>query len=107
MPVQVIVEWRALTVCLLDEVAAALRQKLGKTEKDFPLVKVRDRGFIRLTPARLTLTCLTLTRLSLTNLPKPNPKCWQISSDRDMVLHVACRRWSHTSISLLFFGVCV
>ena len=37
---QVIVEWRALTVCLLDEVAGALRQKLGKTAEDFPLVKV-------------------------------------------------------------------
>lgn len=37
---QVIVEWRALTVCLLDEVAAALRKKLGKSEEEFPLVKV-------------------------------------------------------------------
>ena len=37
---QVIVEWRALTVCLLDEVAATLRQKLGKSEEEFPLVKV-------------------------------------------------------------------
>lgn len=54
-------EWRALTVCLLDEVAAALRQKLGKTEKEFPLVKVRDRGFVRLTLTRLNLTRLTLT----------------------------------------------
>ena len=33
-------EWRALTVCLLDEIATALRKKLGKTEKEFPLVKV-------------------------------------------------------------------
>ncbi|CAM9835300.1 unnamed protein product, partial [Ectocarpus sp. 8 AP-2014] len=40
----VIVEWRALTVCLLDEVAAALRQKLGKTEKEFPLVKMLEGG---------------------------------------------------------------
>ena len=38
--VKVIVEWRALTVCLLDEVADALRKKLGKTEEEFPLVKV-------------------------------------------------------------------
>lgn len=38
---QVIVEWRALTVCLLDEIAVALREKLGKTENEFPLVKVR------------------------------------------------------------------
>lgn len=37
---QVIVEWRALTVCLLDEIATALRKKLGKTEQEFPLVKV-------------------------------------------------------------------
>ncbi|CAN0018382.1 unnamed protein product [Ectocarpus sp. 4 AP-2014] len=41
---EVIVEWRALTVCLLDEVAAALRQKLGKTEKEFPLVKMLEGG---------------------------------------------------------------
>lgn len=45
---QVIVEWRALTVCLLDEVADALRQKLGKTEKEFPLVKVSAEGKLSL-----------------------------------------------------------
>lgn len=33
-------EWRALTVCLLDEVAEALRRKLGKSQDEFPLVKV-------------------------------------------------------------------
>lgn len=38
--VKVIVEWRALTVCLLDEIAYALRQRLGKTVEEFPLVKV-------------------------------------------------------------------
>eukprot|EP00903_Cladosiphon_okamuranus_P015737 g14525.t1 len=41
---EVIVEWRALTVCLLDEIAAALRKKLGKTEKEFPLVKILEGG---------------------------------------------------------------
>lgn len=29
-------------MCLLDEVAIALRETLGKTEEEFPLVKVRD-----------------------------------------------------------------
>ncbi|CAM9180845.1 unnamed protein product [Scytosiphon promiscuus] len=41
---EVIVEWRALTVCLLDEVAAALRKKLGKSEEEFPLVKMLEGG---------------------------------------------------------------
>lgn len=48
-------EWRALTVCLLDEIATTLRKKLGKTEKEFPLVKVRfrvvdDEGIRRVLP---------------------------------------------------------
>ena len=40
----VIVEWRALTVILLDHLAATIRQKLGKTEAQLPLVKILQGG---------------------------------------------------------------
>lgn len=43
-------EWRALTVCLLDEIAVALRRKLGKTEEEFPLVKVIRDAHLLSTP---------------------------------------------------------
>merc|ERR1711939_1133970 len=33
---ELIVEWRALTVCLIDEVAREVRRLLGKTEKELP-----------------------------------------------------------------------
>jgi hypothetical protein len=39
-----IVEWRALTVCLLDEVAAIVRKTLNKTSNDLPLVKILQGG---------------------------------------------------------------
>ncbi len=39
-----IVEWRALTVVLLDRIAATLRQKLHQTEEELPLVKVLQGG---------------------------------------------------------------
>jgi hypothetical protein len=39
-----IVEWRALTVALLDEVAAAVRQTLGKTADEMPLACVLEGG---------------------------------------------------------------
>ncbi len=41
---EVIVEWRSLTVILLDQIAAALRQKLGLTAAALPLVKVLQGG---------------------------------------------------------------
>ena len=41
---EIIVEWRALTVVLLDEVAKLLRIKVGETEKGLPLVKVLEGG---------------------------------------------------------------
>jgi hypothetical protein len=41
---EVIVEWRALTVVLLDEVAMLLRIKVGETEEGLPLVKVLEGG---------------------------------------------------------------
>lgn len=41
---EVIVEWRALTVILLDKVAAAIRQKLHLSATELPLVKVLQGG---------------------------------------------------------------
>jgi hypothetical protein len=41
---EAIVEWRALTIILLDQIAAALRQKLGMTATELPLVKVLQGG---------------------------------------------------------------
>jgi hypothetical protein len=39
-----IVEWRALTIVLLDKIGQLVRQKLNKTENDFPLAKVLEGG---------------------------------------------------------------
>ncbi len=39
-----IVEWRALTVALLDEVADAVRERLGKTAAELPLACVLEGG---------------------------------------------------------------
>lgn len=39
-----IVEWRALTVCLLDRTAAEIRRLLGKTALELPLAKVLQGG---------------------------------------------------------------
>lgn len=39
-----VVEWRALTVALLDRLADALRRKLGMDEKSLPLAKVMQGG---------------------------------------------------------------
>ncbi len=39
-----IIEWRALTIRLLDEIAPHVRLQLRKTEKDFPLVKMLEGG---------------------------------------------------------------
>ncbi|NEQ29062.1 MAG: URC4/urg3 family protein, partial [Microcoleus sp. SIO2G3] len=41
---EVIVEWRSLTVILLDKIAAAIRQQLNLSEVDLPLVKVLQGG---------------------------------------------------------------
>ncbi len=41
---EVIVEWRALTVSLLDRIAAAIRQKLNLSSTELPLVKVLQGG---------------------------------------------------------------
>lgn len=39
-----IVEWRALTLCLLDDLAVHLRQTLGQSTTDLPLVKILQGG---------------------------------------------------------------
>lgn len=41
---ELIVEWRGLTVALLDELAQSLREKLGKTPEELPLVRVMEGG---------------------------------------------------------------
>jgi GTP cyclohydrolase II len=41
---ELVVEWRALTLCLLDELAREMRKKLKKTEKELPLAKVLQGG---------------------------------------------------------------
>ena len=39
-----VVEWRALTVALLDRLADGLRQRLGLDAKSLPLAKVLEGG---------------------------------------------------------------
>lgn len=41
---ELVVEWRALTIVLLDEVAKIVRVKLNKTEEELPLVRVLQGG---------------------------------------------------------------
>ena len=41
---EIIVEWRALTVALMDEVAGAVRRKMHMDEKHLPLAKVLEGG---------------------------------------------------------------
>jgi GTP cyclohydrolase II len=41
---ELVVEWRALTVCLLDRVAPLVRAKLGKTEAEMPLASILEGG---------------------------------------------------------------
>lgn len=41
---ELIVEWRALTLALLDLIGEEVRKALGKTEDEFPLVKVLQGG---------------------------------------------------------------
>ena len=41
---QPVVEWRALTVALLDRLAPRVRERLGKNARDFPLARVLEGG---------------------------------------------------------------
>ena len=40
----VVVEWRALTVALLDRVGELVRERYGKSERELPLVKILEAG---------------------------------------------------------------
>ncbi len=39
-----VVEWRALTVALLDRLASRVRERLGKTAEEFPLARILEGG---------------------------------------------------------------
>jgi hypothetical protein len=39
-----VVEWRALTVALLDRLASGVRERLGKSAAEFPLARVLEGG---------------------------------------------------------------
>lgn len=41
---EVVVEFRALTVCLLDRIAEVIRTKLNKTEEELPLAQILEGG---------------------------------------------------------------
>ncbi|MBY0415657.1 MAG: URC4/urg3 family protein [Bdellovibrionales bacterium] len=41
---ELIIEWRGLTVALLDRIGAAVQKKLNKSPSDFPLAKVLEGG---------------------------------------------------------------
>jgi hypothetical protein len=41
---EIVIEWRALTVTLLDELAALVRQRLGKTADELPLACILEGG---------------------------------------------------------------
>jgi len=39
-----VVEWRGLTVALLDQLAPLVRQELGKTAEELPLARILEGG---------------------------------------------------------------
>jgi hypothetical protein len=39
-----VVEWRAMTIALMDELARAVRQQLGLSEAQLPLARVLEGG---------------------------------------------------------------
>ena len=41
---ELIIEWRALTIALLDRIGSEVQKKLGKTSSEFPLAKVLEGG---------------------------------------------------------------
>ncbi len=41
---ELVVEWRALTIVLIEEIASRVRAKLGKSEAEFPLARVLEGG---------------------------------------------------------------
>ena len=41
---ELVVEWRALTVALLDQIAALIRERRSLTHEEFPLARVLEGG---------------------------------------------------------------
>ncbi len=41
---ELIIEWRALTICLLDQMGSQVQKALGRTSENFPLAKVLEGG---------------------------------------------------------------
>ncbi len=41
---ELVVEWRALTVCLIDRVADGVRKALGRTADELPLSRILEGG---------------------------------------------------------------
>jgi len=41
---EIVVEWRALTVALIDRLAVLIREKLGRSPEELPLAKVLEGG---------------------------------------------------------------
>ncbi|MEK9968485.1 MAG: DUF1688 family protein, partial [Ferrovibrio sp.] len=41
---EAIVEWRALTLALLDHIAGPVRERLGKTAAEMPLARILEGG---------------------------------------------------------------
>jgi len=41
---EIIIEWRAITLVLLDKIHNSIRERLGKTEESFPLVRTLEGG---------------------------------------------------------------
>jgi len=41
---ELVIEWRALTLTLLDKIGALVQKKLNKTPEEFPLAKVLEGG---------------------------------------------------------------
>jgi len=41
---ELIVEWRAMTVCLLDQLADMVREQFGKTKEELPLMRILEGG---------------------------------------------------------------
>ena len=59
-----VVEWRGLTVALLDVVGQRVRERLGLNEEEFPLVKVLEAGKARITHLNLLSYPLLLPNIS-------------------------------------------
>jgi hypothetical protein len=53
-----IIEWRALTICLIDKVAQGVRAELGLSETEFPLPMVLEGGTWKASITEIILTII-------------------------------------------------